>query len=147
MKPSVTPTPLPIGSKATGSVQSPSKMTRSSSSKTGSGSLSSVSGRLVGGGNSPFSSPVAAIDPSPLNLGSSTTTNHLPQKKHDRKGSAGSLISWSETSSACYPDTGPARFPTAPNNVEIYDSLEREQEAIVNKVGIRFYIEHGLTKF
>lgn len=54
-------------------------------------------------------------------------------RHHDRRESDGSISSWSDAASS-FPDSGPVRLPTAPTSVEIYDSLEREQEAIVNKV-------------
>lgn len=78
---------------------------------------------------SPRISPdVASGPPSSLNL--SSTSSRPKLMNHARKSSSSSVISFDPSDNSGIP----TRFPTAPTSVEIYDSLEREQEAIVNKL-------------
>lgn len=77
-------------------------------------------------GSTPASSP--SLGP---HLAHSKQSYHQQQQYHHRKNSSGSVKS---IRSFIEPDAGPNRFPTAPTPGEIFDTFEREQEAIVNKV-------------
>lgn len=90
----------------------------------------------------PLTTPAQSAVSTDSNARDSSTQRHSRHStgqhyhhRHDRRESGSSISSWSDAAPG-FSDSGPARFPTAPNSIEIYDSLEREQEAIVNKVSI-----------
>lgn len=101
------------------------------------------------GTSKPTSASTSALKPSPrlapennsapsVLTGSSTSSSSHSRPRlssHARKSSTSSVASFDPTDPATATAAGlPSRFPTAPTSVEIYDLLEREQEAIVNKL-------------
>ncbi|VVT51185.1 uncharacterized protein SAPINGB_P003012 [Magnusiomyces paraingens] len=122
--------PRPQGLQPTGAYGSGQPSTTSSTSSLVVTSPSAVSPALVPSSSSSSSSTTSGI------IGTPTATLPFPAvPRHHRNNSSGSIRSMrSFTEPSTDTINQPTRFPTTPTPGEIYDTLEREQEAIVNKL-------------